>query len=140
MYLIHMRVHVHVGMPEEMNESNEERKEVTNLQLLVNLLLDRSAHLRRVDSHYSRAQSVGVFERVSSIVKTSSVTLLLLLLVSTTRLTNTDIGAHTLSRHREAVPRDDEDNDGGEISSDDATTPTKLLHGSPYSREVTAQS
>jgi len=28
------------------------------LQLLVNLLLDRSAHLRRVDSHYSRARSV----------------------------------------------------------------------------------
>jgi len=30
----------------------------TYLQLLVNLLLDRSTHLRRVDSHYSRARLV----------------------------------------------------------------------------------
>lgn len=43
------------------------------LQFLINLLLDRSAHLRRVDSHYSRARSVrrrhpGVSLRIPSAV------------------------------------------------------------------------
>lgn len=127
---------IRVSTLEEVNERNNGRRGATNLQLLVNLLLDRSAHLRRVDSHYSRARSVGALERVSSSVETSLATVMTtLLLASATRLTNTDdIGAHTLSRHREAVPRDD----GGD-SCDDATTPTELLHGSPCSREATAQ-
>lgn len=103
----------------------------TNLQFLVNLLLDRSTHLRRVDSHYSRARSVVVLERVSSSVQTLA-TMAMTILASATRLTDTaDIGAHILSRRREAVPRDDGD-DGG--SNGDAAT--DLLHGSACSREA----